>query len=150
MKAFNPQAEDGAIYAERLQPYLVANGVEDAGKKRAILLTVCGAPTYKLLRSYRSKAAKWMRNLTTNWSSSWNHTTAPSHLRLCRDFFLFSSSCAGRVHCKLHLRPARARPSLRARGQAQRDAEESPCVWRESQRDPTQVACSGEAYCRLQ
>ena len=51
MKAFNPQAEDWTIYAERLQHYLVANGVEDAGKKRAILLTVCGAPTYKLLRS---------------------------------------------------------------------------------------------------
>ena len=52
MEAFNPQAEDWTIYAERLQHYLVANGVEDADKKRAILLTVCGAPTYKLLRSF--------------------------------------------------------------------------------------------------
>ena len=51
MEAFNPQAEDWTIYAERLQHYLVANGVEDADKKRAILLTVCGASTYKLLRS---------------------------------------------------------------------------------------------------
>ena len=51
MKAFNPQAEDWTIYAERLQHYLVANGAEDAGKKPAILLTVCGAPIYKLLRS---------------------------------------------------------------------------------------------------
>ena len=42
----------------------------------------------------------------------------------------------------------RACPSLRVRGQAQRDAEGSPCVWRESQRDPMQVACSGEPYLR--
>lgn len=51
MEAFNPQAEDWTTYAERLQHYLVANSVDDADKKRAILLTVCGAPTYKLLRS---------------------------------------------------------------------------------------------------
>ena len=51
MKAFNLQAEDWTIYAERLQHYLVVNGVKDAGKKRAILLRVCGAPTYKLLCS---------------------------------------------------------------------------------------------------
>ena len=47
MKAFNPQAEYWTIYAQRLQHYLVANGVEDASTKRAILLTVWGAPTYK-------------------------------------------------------------------------------------------------------
>ena len=86
MKVFNPQAEDWTIYAERLQHHLVANGVEDAGKKRAILLCAALQPTNCC--AVWSKAAKWMRNLTTNWSSSWNHTTAPSHLRLCRDFIL--------------------------------------------------------------
>ena len=47
---YDPQ-DDWATYEERLRHYFVANGVEDAGKKRSILLTVCGTPTYKLLRS---------------------------------------------------------------------------------------------------
>ena len=51
MKTFNPQVDDWPTYIERLQHYFVANDVEDADKKRAILLTVCGVPTYKLLRS---------------------------------------------------------------------------------------------------
>ena len=36
---------------ERLQPYFTANDVTDAGKQRAILLSVCGAPTYQLIRN---------------------------------------------------------------------------------------------------
>ena len=51
IKTFNPQVDDWPTYIERLQHYFVANDVEDADKKRAILLTVCGVPTYKLLRS---------------------------------------------------------------------------------------------------
>ena len=51
MKAFNAQGDEWPIYVEQLQHYFVANDVTDAGKKRSILLTVCGTPTYKLLRS---------------------------------------------------------------------------------------------------
>lgn len=51
IKPFVPATDDWEIYEERLQHYFIANDVEDAGKKRSILLTVCGAPTYKLLRS---------------------------------------------------------------------------------------------------
>ena len=51
MKQFNPEVDDWPTYIERLQHYFVANDVDAAEKKRAILLTVCGAPTYKLLRS---------------------------------------------------------------------------------------------------
>ncbi len=51
MKQFNPQVDDWPTYVERLQYYFVANDVDVDAKKRAILLTVCGAPTYKLLRS---------------------------------------------------------------------------------------------------
>ena len=36
-------------YSERLEYYFIANGVTDAEKKKAILLTVCGASTYSLL-----------------------------------------------------------------------------------------------------
>ena len=51
MNAFNLHTEDWTIYAEWLEHYLVANSVEDAGKLWAILLYVCGSPTYKLLHS---------------------------------------------------------------------------------------------------
>ena len=38
-------------YTERLEQYFVANEVVDASKKRAILFSVCGAATHKLIRS---------------------------------------------------------------------------------------------------
>ena len=38
-------------YIERLEHYFVANAVEEAEKKRAILLTVCGHKTYGLIRN---------------------------------------------------------------------------------------------------
>lgn len=38
-------------YCEHLQQYFLANNVKDAGKQRAILLSVCGASTYRLIRS---------------------------------------------------------------------------------------------------
>ena len=48
---FEPKEEDWTSYTERLEQYFTANDVEDAGKQRAILLSVCGAATYKLIRS---------------------------------------------------------------------------------------------------
>ena len=51
IKPFNPAVDEWAIYQEKLQFYFVANGIEDALKKRSILLTVCGDSTFKLLRS---------------------------------------------------------------------------------------------------
>ena len=41
--------EDWLQYCERLEFYFVANGVEDAGKRKATLLAACGASTYKLM-----------------------------------------------------------------------------------------------------
>ena len=38
-------------YTERLEQYFVANEITDNGKKRADLLSVCGAKTYKLIRN---------------------------------------------------------------------------------------------------
>ena len=48
---FDSTSEDWASYMERLQQYFVANGVGAAGKQRAILLSICGATTYRLIRS---------------------------------------------------------------------------------------------------
>ena len=37
-------------YTERMEQYFAANNVQDTSKQRAILLSLCGAPTYKLIR----------------------------------------------------------------------------------------------------
>ena len=42
---------DWTSYTERLSLYFAANDVTEAGKQRAILLSVCGAPTYKLIQN---------------------------------------------------------------------------------------------------
>ena len=43
--------EDWSEYIERLEFYFEANGVSDGDKQRAILLSVCGSKTYKLIRN---------------------------------------------------------------------------------------------------
>ena len=43
--------EDWRSYTERLQHYFTANDVENAEKQRAILLSVCSASTYQLIRN---------------------------------------------------------------------------------------------------
>ena len=48
---YSDSIEDWTAYTERLENYFTANDVEDGSKKRAILLNVCGAATYKLIRS---------------------------------------------------------------------------------------------------
>ena len=48
---FDPSHEAWATYVERLEFYFIANGIEDPEKKRAVLLTVSGPATYKLIRN---------------------------------------------------------------------------------------------------
>ena len=48
---FEAGREDWISYTERLQQYFVANDVEAANKQRSILLSVCGAQTYQLLKN---------------------------------------------------------------------------------------------------
>ena len=45
--------EDGnwVEYIERLQHFFLANNIYDEGKQRLILLSVCGAKTYKLIHN---------------------------------------------------------------------------------------------------
>ena len=50
-KNFNPKFDDWKINVERLNHYFIANDVEDADKKRSILLTVYGTQPYKLLKN---------------------------------------------------------------------------------------------------
>ena len=48
---FDSNCEDWTSYTERLTQYFVANDVDNAAKKRAILLSICGASTYQLIRN---------------------------------------------------------------------------------------------------
>ena len=46
---FDNTEEDWETYVERVDLYFTANGITDAAKKRAILLSVCGAKTYRTI-----------------------------------------------------------------------------------------------------
>ena len=48
---FDEEVDDWKDYKERLDQYFLANDVDDAGKKRAILITVIGGKTYSLLKN---------------------------------------------------------------------------------------------------
>ena len=47
---FDHEAEDWKTYVERVNLYLTANDITDRDKKRAVLLSVCGARTYHTIR----------------------------------------------------------------------------------------------------
>ena len=47
---FTESEESWTHYIERLEQYFRANEVDEVGKKRAILLSVCGSKTYALAR----------------------------------------------------------------------------------------------------
>ena len=49
LSEYNP-AKDWVSYVERMDQYFLANDVNEARKKRAILLSVVGDKTYKLIR----------------------------------------------------------------------------------------------------
>ena len=51
LEQFHVGQEDWESYKERLQQYFVPNDVEDAGKQRAILLSVCGQSTYNVIHN---------------------------------------------------------------------------------------------------
>ena len=46
---FNPECDDWVSYTERLEQYFTANDIASGqhAKRRAILLSVCGASTYQ-------------------------------------------------------------------------------------------------------
>ena len=48
---FHTGQGDWESYEECLQQYFVANDVKDAEKQRAILLSMCGQSTYKMIRN---------------------------------------------------------------------------------------------------
>ena len=67
VEQFDGMNDDWLQYVERLKHFLAANGI-DADKKRAVLLTVVGAATYKTLR--RSRERRRMRSSLQPWRST--------------------------------------------------------------------------------
>ena len=51
LSPFDPSTEDWTSYTQRMNHYFVANDVADGAKKRSILLSACGATTYKIIRN---------------------------------------------------------------------------------------------------
>jgi len=51
---FSSAQETWTPYIECLEQYLAANKVEDADQHRALLLSVCGPATYRLIRNLAS------------------------------------------------------------------------------------------------
>ena len=51
VEPFSGEVEDWSAYTERLDQYFIANDITTGAKKRVILLSICGTPTYKLIRS---------------------------------------------------------------------------------------------------
>ena len=47
---FDPAEEDWSTYVERVDLYFAANDITDAAKRRAVLLSACGAKTYRTIR----------------------------------------------------------------------------------------------------
>jgi len=56
LQKFNPALEDWTSYAERLEFYFAANDVKEAEKQRAVLFSICGAATYKLIKNLLAPA----------------------------------------------------------------------------------------------
>ena len=55
IEVFDEGDDEWDLYVERLDQYFEANGITDAGRKRGVLLTVCGKRTYKLVRDLVSQ-----------------------------------------------------------------------------------------------
>ena len=49
MSPFNLSNEDWRAYVERFEQYCVTNNIVDDGKKRAVLLSICGAKIYQMI-----------------------------------------------------------------------------------------------------
>ncbi|KAL5467316.1 hypothetical protein EMCRGX_G031528 [Ephydatia muelleri] len=48
---FDPDSEDWTCYCERLEQFVGVNGIDNADKKRAVLLSSCGSAVYQVIRN---------------------------------------------------------------------------------------------------
>ena len=67
----DPSMEDWTSYMQHMNYYFVANDTADGAKKRSILLSACGATTYKMIRNLVEK--------TKLDTTSYDHIVAITH-----------------------------------------------------------------------
>ena len=74
---FNPNQDNWDNYVESLNFFFAANGITDANKKRAIMLSSCGAVTYKLFKGLTapSKTSEVSFDNLCNLMSAHKHIT---------------------------------------------------------------------------
>ena len=72
------------MFAEQLAYYLVANGIDDADKKRAILLSACGTSTYKLLKTLVAPAELTAKSFAELVELAKEHYTPKPSVIMCR------------------------------------------------------------------
>ena len=89
IEAFDRSMDDWTAYCERLEQYFTANDVEDADKKRAILLSYCGAPTYRLIRNLVAPAKPTTKSFADLTKLVADHYTPPPSMIVQR--FQFNS-----------------------------------------------------------
>ena len=89
ISVFSSSQETWTTYMERLQQYLAANNIEDADQQRAVLLSVHGQATYRLIQSLVSpkkptepKFAELVEVLQNLWKFCRNAMIL-NHLSLC-------------------------------------------------------------------
>jgi len=74
VKRWNNDSKQGwQEYEENLMQSILANGNEEAGKKRAVLLSVIGPGTYKLFRNLLSLDNQVKKSMPKS-SPHWQHT----------------------------------------------------------------------------
>ena len=81
---FDRGTEDWKAYCERLEQYFLANDVDDAAKQRAILLSVCGAAAYQLIRNLVAPAKPTDKSFADIVKLVQDHYTPPPSVTVQR------------------------------------------------------------------
>ena len=89
IEAFDRSMDDWTAYCERLEQYFAANDVADADKKHAILLSYCGAPTYRLIRTLLAPVKPTTKSFAELTKLVADHYTPPPSMIVQR--FQFNS-----------------------------------------------------------
>ena len=96
IETFDRSMDDWTAYCERLEQYFAANDVEDADKKHAILLSYCGAPTYRLICNLVAPSKPTAKSFADLTKLVADHYTASPSMIVQR--FQFNSRSQKRVN----------------------------------------------------
>ena len=99
---FDSDREDWTSYTERLEQYFEANDVVSAVKQRAILLSICGASTYQLIRDLVAPAKPISKSFAELVILVKDHHQPPPSFIVHRFNFNMRSQKEGETLC-LHL-----------------------------------------------